>query len=80
MQLALQHNTAVVVAISVGVVVAVIVLALCASILAAWLLATVVSLISLQQILINPPLFICNNAKIEADKLDYIASIYSLTF
>jgi hypothetical protein len=35
MQLVLWHNTAVVVAISVGVVVAVVVLALCASILAA---------------------------------------------
>jgi hypothetical protein len=47
MRLALQHYTAVVVAISVVVVVAVVVLTLCASILAAWLLATVVNLISL---------------------------------
>jgi hypothetical protein len=73
MQLALQQNTIILVAISI-VVVAVVVLA--SSAVSA---TTVNTLLSLRLILVYLPLFVCNNTEIEADKLDYVASVRCLT-
>jgi hypothetical protein len=73
MQLALQQNAIILVAISI-IVVAIVVLT--SSAISA---ATINTLLSLRLILVYLPLFVYNNTEIEADKLDYVASVRCLT-